>query len=155
ISVAHMAGTLFRVRSVRDDLSRTSRTHKLCLWPDVQRAKKSRLVTDCLYIPINPSIPLPPGYWVNACLSSFHGGKNGLYVAPGVYDGVTEADITSAYPRAMHQLPPLTKGLYQETRTIVPGYCAIYRVTGRVRDSCRYGVFMDVNGRAIIHGQFD
>src|SRR5262249_28415171 len=110
MSVAHMTDTLFRVRSLDDDLSRPSKTQTLDLWPEVQRAKRSRYVTGCVQIPAESSIPLPPDYWMNACLSSFHGGKNGLYVAPGVYDGVTEADITSAYPCAMRQLPPLTIG---------------------------------------------
>jgi hypothetical protein len=37
---------------------------------------------------------------LTASRESYHGGKNGLYVEPGVYEDVTEVDIVSASPAA-------------------------------------------------------
>jgi hypothetical protein len=77
-----------------------------------------------------------------ACLLSYHGGKSGLYVPPGVYRDVAEVDIISAYPTAMRALPGVTDGHWRAVREYVPGAAAIYHVVGELRGRCPYGTFM-------------
>jgi len=160
VSIAHMAGTIFRRDHLREDLSRPIRTEARMVSVDVARAKGWQ-VRQPLRVRVDPPIPFceterRSDLVLNASLLSYHGAKNGLYVAPGVYEGVAEVDIVSAYPHAMRMLPPLTKGTYRETREIVPGRCAVYRVTGRVRSQCPYGVFLNLDGGVkITEGRFD
>jgi hypothetical protein len=92
-----------------------------------------------------------------ACLLSYHGGKNGLYVAPGVYVGVAEVDIVSAYPTAMCALPGLTDGQWRVVEDYVPDAAAIYRVTGVLRNRCPYGTFMRnaPSTKRVHEGDFD
>ena len=51
------------------------------------------------------SIPANPADLDEAACLSYHGGKNGMYVKPGIYKGVRVYDINSAYPYAMKNLP--------------------------------------------------
>ncbi len=159
VSIAHMAGTIFRRDSLREDLSSPIRTEARIVSVEVARAKGWQL-RQPLHVRVDPPIPFceterRSDLVLNASLLSYHGGKNGLYVAPGVYEDVAEVDIVSAYPYAMWMLPPVTKGRHRDTREIVPGRCAVYRVTGRVRSHCPYGVFLTLDGVKITEGRFD
>ena len=159
VSIAHMAGTIFRRDYLREDLSCPIRTEARMLSVAVARAR-GWPVRQPLRVRIDPPIPFCEterrcDVLLNASLLSYHGGKNGLYVPPGVYENVTEVDIVSAYPYAMRMLPPLTKGCFRETHAIVPDRCAVYRVKGRVRSRCHYGVFMTIDGAKVTEGCFD
>lgn len=80
--------------------------------------------------------------FIAACQQSYHGGLNALVAEPGLYETVTELDISSAYPHAMVNLPPLMRGVWRRVQRLQPGEpAAIYRVRGRVRGRCPYGVF--------------
>lgn len=57
------------------------------------------------FIPQGSCIPACPKEWDSAAVLSYHGGKNGLYVPPGIYPGVRLYDINSAYPFAFTRLP--------------------------------------------------
>lgn len=95
---------------------------------------------------------------VTASRASYHGGKNGLYAAPGVYEDVAEVDIVSAYPHAMAVLPPLTHGRWVRVKEHRPDAAGIYRVRGQVIDRCPYGVFLheDKDRPIKVHqGDFD
>jgi len=160
VSIAHMAGTIFRRDYLREDLTRPIRTEVRMVSDEVARAKGWQVRQ-----PLRVRVDSPIGFCeterrsdlvLSASLLSYHGGKNGLYVSPGVYEGVAEVDIVSAYPHAMRMLPPLTKGRYRDTRKIVPGRCAVYRVTGRIRSRCPYGVFLNIDGDVkVTEGRFD
>jgi DNA polymerase family B len=159
VSIAHMAGTVFRCHFLGEDLGRAVRTRAMTVPADIIQAKGPRL-RERLRVRIDPPLPWPDAgpsgdRLLKASLLSFHGGKNGLYVPPGVYFGVTEVDIISAYPAAMRALPPLTKGQFLETSELVKERCGIYHVVGRVRDRCSYGVFLTVEGDRITEGRFD
>ncbi|MCS7231741.1 MAG: DNA polymerase [Elusimicrobiota bacterium] len=80
------------------------------------------------------NIRLPPKEWIEPCILSYHGGKNGYYLPKeeGVYllkDGI-EVDIVSAYPYAMVNLPSFSRGYYKEVDKIVEEYEGIYIVDG-------------------------
>jgi hypothetical protein len=80
--------------------------------------------------------------FIAACQQSYHGGLNALVAEPGLYETVTELDISSAYPHAMVNLPPLTRGAWRRVPRLQSGEpAAIYRIRGRVRGRCPYGVF--------------
>jgi DNA polymerase family B len=57
------------------------------------------------FIPEGQVIPSNPRDLDEAAVLSYHGGKNGLYVPPGIYKDVRVYDINSAFPYAMSQLP--------------------------------------------------
>lgn len=78
------------------------------------------------FIPPETRIPFPRGWISEAALKSYHGGRNGCYVKPGVYKNVREIDITSAYPYAMTQIPNFLQCKYVATKKLVGG--AIYNV---------------------------
>jgi hypothetical protein len=87
------------------------------------------------------------GEFIAACRESYHGGFNALAAASGVYENVTELDISSAYPHAMVSLPPLTHGAWRRVHEYQPDHGAvIYRVRGRVRGRCPYGIFYRKTG---------
>lgn len=92
-------------------------------------------------------IPLPPRKITYAALASYHGGKNGVTVPPGVYKGVTSIDIKSAYPYAMSLLPSFSNpALYfslsgDGTPAHVPNF-GIYRVKGNAKP-CKWPVIFD------------
>lgn len=95
-------------------------------------------------------IPLPSKTIQKAAISSYHGGKNGFYVRPGLYRNVSELDISSAYPHAMKSMPQFVKGYYKKVVSYEPGLQGIYCVSGALRD-CRYAVFQTHDGKPI-HG---
>jgi hypothetical protein len=87
---------------------------------------------------------------------SFHGGKTALHVPPGVYENVANLDFVSAYPFAMTQFPPVTKGHWERVTERIPDAAAVYRVRGHVRGRCPYGVFMRTGSTALVReGVFD
>lgn len=54
---------------------------------------------------VKETICTPPNIEITQrALLSYHGGRNGLYVAPGYYKNVNAYDINSAYPWAMTQI---------------------------------------------------
>ena len=73
------------------------------------------------YIPQDSRIPFPKAWIAGPAISSYHGGRNGCYVPPGVYEGVSEYDITSAYPYAMTQLPNFLNCRYVATNKLEGG----------------------------------
>lgn len=80
-------------------------------------------------------IPCPPEQVIRAAELSYHGGKNGFYLEkPEILEDVFEVDISSAYPYAMRELPPLTSGKYERVRSYDPGRSAIYKIEGRTDD---------------------
>lgn len=88
------------------------------------------------------SIPFPPVPCVKAAELSFHGGKNGYYLpARAVIEDSYEIDISSAYPFAMRELPPLTRGTYLNVRERRPDRAGIYRITGRQGERLRPLIF--------------
>ncbi len=95
------------------------------------------------------TIPQPTNDIVHAALKSYHGGKNNLNATPGWYQGVSSFDISSAYPRAMSELPAFSDAdLYKEFKAKrgvkvarVPD-CGVYLVNGNV-DSCPWPVLFD------------
>src|SRR5262249_49183409 len=108
---------------------------------------------------LGPSV-LPTGArdaaFIAACEQSYHGGKHGLYVAPGVDKDGRAGDIAAAYAHAMANLPPMTRGQWERVTECVPGAAAIYRVRGRVRDRCPYGMFLlDPKGTKLHAGDFE
>lgn len=170
ISIAHMASHVFRKRFLGEDPAapvgrvRLPHVHRLAtheaipVLPATGEPKFARIPAE---IP-EQRIPFPflagnksPELY-HASIYSYHGGKNGLYVPPGIYEGVREVDIISAYPTAMKALPPMTEGEWEPTEEFViaepfatppvPRYAGIYRVTGSVQGRCPYGVFMDHEG---------
>jgi hypothetical protein len=91
-----------------------------------------------------------------ASLHSYHGGKVALHAPPGVYRDVGELDFVSAYPFAMTQFPPLTKGHWEHVTERVPDAAAVYRIRGRVCRPCRYGMFMRTGDTSLVRdGEFD
>lgn len=100
------------------------------------------------YLQDGETMPLPGKHIINAALASYHGGKNGFYVRPGLYRHVTELDISSAYPNAMRMLPQFIKGKYMYVSGHRPGYVGVYKVSGFLK-SCRYSPFMSHEGKAL------
>jgi len=160
VSIAQFAAAIFRVRFLRQDPDRPPQTQLRTLSPAVVAQRKTML-RPVLRVSVNSGIPFcetEPGSnaLLEASCLAFHGGKNGLYVRPGVYEDVAEVDIVSAYPHAMTALPPLTRGRWRRTREYLPDAAAIYKVRGEVKGHCPYGVFMDVSGtRFFREGHFD
>lgn len=170
ISIAHMASHVFRKRFLAENLEEKpvilrmphahplARTESLPILPERGEPKARRIPVE---IP-EQTIPFPfltgnksPELY-HASIYSYHGGKNGLYVPPGIYANVREVDIISAYPTAMKALPPMTRGDWVPTEEFiianpfgdppVPEWAGIYRVSGHVCGRCPYGTFMDHTG---------
>lgn len=88
------------------------------------------------FLGLGESIPFPPVHIVKAAELSYHGGKNGYYLdGPEVLEDVYEVDISSAYPFAMRELPPLTKGKYKGVKKFHPGLAGIYKISSRTGSS--------------------
>ncbi len=103
------------------------------------------------FIPEGSSIPACDYEVDVAAVLSFHGGKNGLYADPGIYEGVRVYDINSAYPYAFTQLPNFLDSSFRYTRKYEgPG---IYCVSG-VSQNKPYNVIRNHNFEAVI-GPFD
>ena len=95
-------------------------------------------------------IHLPSKSIIKGALASYHGGKNGFYVKPGLYRDVTELDISSAYPHAMKSMPQFVRGFFKKASSYEAGLQGVYCVTGEVK-RCRYAIFQTHEGKAI-HG---
>lgn len=74
---------------------------------------------------------------------SYHGGKNGLYVPPGVYDDCVEVDINSAYPWAMSELPDFIHGSYEKVDGFAEGLVGVYCLSGVVDPRMKYPLIFD------------
>lgn len=99
------------------------------------------------------SFPFPPEPCRLAAEKSYHAGKNGFYVAPGVYENLYEYDINSAFPKAMRDMPQMVKGRYRHVKTYRRKKLGIYRVSGR-RLVGRYPLLFDDSFRPIPVGPF-
>lgn len=167
ISIAHMASHVFRKRFLGEAVELEQRKqltiHRMPhahphadfeKLPDLDKRLPLEIPAQTIPFPFLTGNKSPELY--HASMYSYHGGKNGLYVAPGIYDGVREVDIISAYPTAMKALPPMTVGDWVPTEEFVirnpfgeppvPKYAGIYRVSGFVSGGCPYGTFMDHTG---------
>jgi hypothetical protein len=100
------------------------------------------------------SIDLPSKHILRGAIASYHGGKNGFYVKPGLYRNVTELDISSAYPHAMKSMPQFVRGFFRKTTSYEKGFQGIYCVTGTLRE-CRYAVFQSHDGKALHRGRVE
>jgi len=150
VSIAQLASAVLRNRFLGQTLGRPLRTQVRTISPAVV-AQRKKMLHPRLRVALGSGIPFcetEPGSnaLLEASCLAFHGGKNGLYVRPGVYEDVTEVDLVSAYPHAMTALPPLTRGRWKRTREYIPGAAAIYKIRGAIRDRCPYGVFMNLDG---------
>lgn len=108
---------------------------------------------------LNHTIPQPDTEIVQASMYSYHGGKNGMTGAPGWHEGITSIDISSAYPKAMSDMPAFADGsLYKKYRKAkgsvksVPPY-GVYQISGMVAD-CDYPCLF-TDGFKAIHGHVD
>lgn len=106
-------------------------------------------------------IPLPPRSVLYGALHAYHGGKNGMYVDPGVYPDVRFADISSAYPFAMHAFPSFSHvDLYKGMRWAGPignrrvPDLGVYRISGSVRP-CRWPALFDGSFKPVRGGQIE
>lgn len=99
------------------------------------------------------TFPFPPEPCRVASELSYHAGKNGFYVKPGVYEDLYEYDINSAFPCAMRELPQIVKGRYAYVKKFRCGYMGIYRIKGRVPKTNRYPVVFD-SAFAPVKGHF-
>lgn len=75
-------------------------------------------------------IPFPPVDVVKASEFSYHGGANLALDFPRVIEDAYEADISSAYPKAMSMLPQLVQGDYYEVTSFDPDRAGVYCVSG-------------------------
>lgn len=92
----------------------------------------------------NDKIEFPPMEVCRAAELSYHGGKNGLYCEPGVYDGVTEVDINSAYPWAMREMPNFLKGQYRSVDGWAGSELAgVYKISGWTDPKAKYPLVFD------------
>jgi hypothetical protein len=160
VSIAQLASSVLRTRFLGQSPDKALRTQVRTLSPVVV-AQRKKMLRPHLRVSVGSGIPFcetEPGSntLLEASCLAFHGGKNGLYVRPGVYEDVTEIDIVSAYPHAMTALPPLTRGRWKRTREYSPGSAAIYKIRGTVNGRCPFGVFMDPSGTQFFReGSFD
>lgn len=106
------------------------------------------------YMHEGDEISLPAKPICRGALASYHGGKNGFYVQPGLYRNVTELDISSAYPHAMKSLPQFIKGHYRLATSYEPGPVGVYCVTGSLKE-CRYAIFQTHEGKQIFSGRVE
>ena len=109
---------------------------------------------------LNYTIPQPSYDIVAASLDSYHGGKNNLTAESGWYEGVHSIDISSAYPKAMRDMPAFASSKlykrYRKTRRCsrisqVPDY-GVYCLTGRT-SNCKWPVIFG-HDFAPIRGEF-
>lgn len=100
-----------------------------------------------------PWVPVPDS--VNTlALHAYHGGKNGFYTAPGVYPDVWSYDVRSAYPWAMTQMPPMTKGEWQwSDGPPEPSTFGFVLCRGRMPAALRYPIFWSHDFRPLRAGQ--
>jgi hypothetical protein len=90
------------------------------------------------------NIVFPPLDVVRAAEYSYHGGKNGIYCDPGVYEDVTEVDINSAYPWAMRELPSFLDGTYSPVDAWAgPQFVGVYKISGETDPEAKYPLVFD------------
>lgn len=96
------------------------------------------------YFKPGDQIEFPPQDVVQAAELSYHGGKNGMYADPGVYEDVTEVDINSAYPWAMKELPNFLSGNYAAVKGWEgPEFSGIYKISGWTDPAAVYPLVFD------------
>lgn len=95
----------------------------------------------------------PPNPCRIASEFSYHAGKNGFYVRPGIYEDVYEYDINSAFPKAMLELPSLSVGKYKKTNVFEEGKMGIYMISGYALGA-KYAAIFDHAFRPIVKGPF-
>lgn len=89
-------------------------------------------------------IAFPPVEVVKAAEFSYHGGKNGLYASRGVYEDVYEADINSAFPWAMRELPTFLSGRFETVHGWAgPDKVGVYCLTGETDPAAVYPLIFD------------
>lgn len=93
--------------------------------------------------------PFPPEQCRLAAELSYHAGKNGFYVKPGVYEDLYEYDINSAFPMAMSVMPQMVKGRYKRVKKYQKGYLGIYKIQGTVTKGSRYPVVFDAGFKPV------
>lgn len=77
-------------------------------------------------------IPAPPPDAVQASQSSYHGGMNDVRPGgPFVVEDAYEADISSAYPYAMSELPQFVQGSFARVKDYDDSNVGVYKVSGR------------------------
>lgn len=102
------------------------------------------------------TIPQPSRDIVEASLLSYHGGKNNVTVKAGWYTGVTSVDRSSAYPKAMQDMPAFSDAkLYRrftarKSVAHVPDY-GVYAISGEVAE-CQWPVIFS-HGFKPLHGR--
>jgi hypothetical protein len=106
------------------------------------------------YMREDETIPLPSKPIIRGATRSYHGGKNGFYVKPGLYRNVTELDISSAYPHAMKNMPQFVRGFYTRVTAYEARFQGVYCVTGELR-SCRYSIFQNHEGKSLFGGRVE
>lgn len=126
------------------------------IYPSFSNANFSERIFRHYFIKPEMKITLPPDDWVEKCILSYHGGKNGFYLdnTKGVYllkDGV-EVDIVSAYPFAMTKIPNFSAGVYKEVDNIDYEYEGVYVVDGICLND-KYPVIFDHNFKPIKYGE--
>lgn len=96
------------------------------------------------FLKIGESVPFPPIPCVKASEKSYHGGKN-CYVCAGpeVFEDVFEVDISSAYPYAMRELPPMDRGEFRRVGRFDSKKAGVYRISGRTNGGPYSLVFTD------------
>lgn len=108
------------------------------------------------YIKNPDRIVLPPKDWLERCVLSYHGGKNGYYLdkSKGIYllKDACEIDIISAYPYAMTKLPNFISGKYIETDKFLPDYEGIYEITG-ISKNCKYPIIYSHDFKPISYNE--
>jgi hypothetical protein len=158
VSTPNMAAKIFKTQYLGSEVGRLKKYRTLRISDSVRTFKK--YPASVLRMLSDPSLAWPrPGPMEDRVLElsllGYRGGKNAIYAAPGVYSGVTEADMVSAYSQALCSLPPLTKGKFAETDRVMPGAAGLYRVTGRIKGKCRYAPLAALDGALIYEGVFD
>ena len=98
------------------------------------------------------NIEFPPLSVIKPSVLSYHGGKNGMYVRPGLYKNCLEIDLNSAYAWAMRSLPSFLRGRYVKVDKFFPEYSGVYRISGKVH--CPYNLIFSHNFKPI-QGAFE
>jgi hypothetical protein len=98
--------------------------------------------------------------WVRAtglvermAVQAYHGGKNGLYTAPGWYRRAFSYDLRSAYCWAMTQIPDMTAGRWETVSKIRPGVWGFYCISGVMPDPLPYPILFSHDFKPLGGGQ--
>ena len=91
---------------------------------------------------LKTSIHQVPPYLHQLALETIHGGRAEVFVkTPVVIPNVKMYDFNSFYPWAMANLPPITRGKWQNVSEFVDEYEGIYRITGYVK-KCSHPIIL-------------